>query len=99
ISHNPLYNIPLIANVENYFSIVDNEDIEFYSEIGTWHTSVAQAYGSSSRYAYLTPGGGAQASFYTSLKKSGYYDVNFIVPQTVNSADKALYELIVDGVI
>jgi len=97
--HKPLYKIPLIANVENYFSIVDNEDIGFYSEIGTWHTSVAQAYGSSSRYAYLTPGGGAQASFYTSLKKSGYYDVNFIVPQTVNSADKALYELIVDGVI
>ena len=48
---NPVYKIPFNAVVENYFRIVDNDDTELYSETGTWYTSVAQAYGPSSRYA------------------------------------------------
>ena len=89
----PLFRIPLNADVQNYFRIVDNEDFSNYTETGEWFTSVTQAYGSSSRYAFLQSGGGAKASFNYILNRSGLYDIYEIVPVTVNSADNALYEI------
>jgi hypothetical protein len=89
----PYFRIPLNADVQNYFRIVDNEDFTHYTETGEWFTSVAQAYGNSSRYAFLQSGGGAYAAFTSVLTRSGLYDVYEIVPVTVNSADKALYEI------
>jgi hypothetical protein len=96
---NPFYRIPLSAKVQNYFEIIDNEEFESYNETGEWFTSVTQAYGNSSRYAFISSSGGASAAFNFNLKKSGYYDIFEIVPITVNSADNALYELSIDGVI
>jgi hypothetical protein len=93
---NPIKKIPFIVNVENYFVIIDNDDIENYSETGTWATSVAQAYGPSSRYAYIqsTPNG-PTAAFTFQLNRSGYYDIFEIIPQTINSANNALYKILV----
>jgi len=91
---NPIKKIPFTINVENYFVIIDNDDTGNYSETGTWATSVAQAYGPSSRYAYIqsTPNG-PTAAFNFQLIKSGTYDVFEILPQTVNSANNALYKI------
>ncbi|HEX9251457.1 MAG TPA: T9SS type A sorting domain-containing protein [Ignavibacteriaceae bacterium] len=93
---NSIKKIPFIVNVENYFVIIDNDDIENYSETGTWATSVAQAYGPSSRYAYIqyTPNG-PTAAFTFQLNRSGYYDIFEIIPQTINSANNALYKILV----
>jgi hypothetical protein len=76
--------------------IIDNEDAENYSETGTWATSVAQAYGPSSRYAYIqsTPNG-PTATFKFQLSKSGNYDIFEILPYTENSADNALYKILI----
>ncbi len=93
---NPIKRIPFTVLVENYFVIIDNEDSENYFETGTWATSVAQAYGSSSRYAYIqsTPNG-PTATFTFRLNKSGNYDIFEIIPLTTNSANNALYKIIV----
>lgn len=94
----PVYKIPFSALVQKYFLVVDNDDIGIYSETGTWHTSVTQAYGNSSRYAFIqsTPNG-PSATFTFTLIKSGIYDVFEILPTTVNSANNALYKIISDG--
>ena len=93
---NPIKKIPFTVNVENYFVIIDNEDLGSYCETGTWFTSVAQAYGLSSRYAYIqTTSNGPTATFTFQLSKSGYYDIFEIIPQTVNSANNALYKILV----
>jgi hypothetical protein len=95
---NPYYKIPLIGLIQKYFRILDNEDAGIYSEIGTWFTSVAQAYGSSSRYAPLqSEVNGPSAEFSFQLLKSGYYDIFEIVPQTVNAANNAFYKIMLNG--
>ena len=95
---NPVYKIPFAALVQKYFLVVDNDDAGVYSETGTWHTSVTQAYGNSSRYAMIqsTPNG-PTATFSFTLIKSGLYDIFEILPTTVNSANNALYKIISDG--
>jgi len=93
---NPIKKIPFTVNVENYFVIIDNDDAGSYSETGSWFTSVAQAYGPTSRYAYIqTTSNGPSATFNFSLNRSGFYDVFEIIPQTVNSADNALYNILI----
>ena len=87
----PVWRLPLAAEVKNYFQIADNDDSTSYREEGTWHTSVAQAYGRSSRYTNLTSPAGANATFSLIAGRSGTYDLMFIVPKTVNSANRALY--------
>lgn len=91
---NPIKRIPFTVTVENYFLIIDNDDVENYFETGLWSTSVAQAYGLSSRYAYIqsTPNG-PTATFTFQLNKSGTYDIFEILPYTENSADNALYKI------
>ena len=93
----PQLEIPLSAKVQHYFVIIDNEDAQAYSETGTWATSNAQAYGSSSRYAPLGQNPGAVATFTVNVEKSSYYDLFEIVPTTVNAADHALYQVYLNG--
>ena len=94
----PKITLPVTASVQNYFKIVDNDDSAHYKEYGEWHTSNAQAYGPSSRYAWLNRTPVPYARFTTMLKKSGVYEVSEIVPKTKNATDKALYEISIDGV-
>ena len=95
---NPVYKIPFNVLVENYFRIVDDNDLSIYSETGSWFTSVAQSYGPSSRYAFIqsTPNG-PTAKFTFQLSKSGIYDIYETLPTTINSANNALYIISKDG--
>lgn len=94
----PTAAVLITADVQPYFVVVDNEDSLYYSEEGTWHTSVAQAYGPSSRYAPLNQVPGAKARFQVTLSHEGIYRIFEIVPSTVNGADHALYVLSVEGI-
>lgn len=85
--------VPVNAVVKNYFRIVDNEDNGSYFESGNWATSVAQAWGPTSRFAFLDGSPRAKASFAANLEKSGEYEVMYIVPVTTNSTDKAIYTI------
>ncbi len=87
----PSYALPFAADVQNYFQVVDNGDAGSYQESGAWNTSVAQAYGPSSRYVGVSSSGGAFATYSFTVKRPGSYDLMYIVPTTVNSATKALY--------
>jgi hypothetical protein len=91
-----LVRIPVSGLVSPYFRIVDDEDSTGYTETGDWHTSVAQAYGTRSRYAY--PAAGISATFTAQVRKAGRYDVRILVPTTVNASVRAQYVLSVDGV-
>ncbi|MFC1683565.1 hypothetical protein ACFL0G_05120, partial [Candidatus Zixiibacteriota bacterium] len=93
----PIKPVLVIADVQPYFVVVDNEDLIGYSEEGTWHTSVAQAYGPSSRYAFLNQIPGAKARFQAILSHAGIYRVYEIVPSSVNAIDHALYVLSIEG--
>jgi len=95
----PLIKLPVIAKVEKYFKIIDNEDSVHYQEYGEWFYSVAQAYGETSRYAWLNTTPKPYARFFTRLKKSGVYNLLEIVPKTENASNYALYEIRVDNVI
>jgi hypothetical protein len=88
---NPVYSIAITSDVTNYFRLIDNEETAGYKEFGNWATSVTQIYGSSSRYALLKQSPKAYAVFTTLLREDGYYDIAYIVPKTVNSANSALY--------
>jgi hypothetical protein len=85
--------IPVTAKVVNYFQIIDNDDTSKYKEVGKWYQSVAQAYGPTSRYANPSDGPGNFAYFTTTLKKTGLYDIQIIVPKTVNASVRARYVL------
>jgi hypothetical protein len=93
-----IYPVPFVVDVESYFKLVDNEDLSNYFESGVWQTSVAQAYGASSRYAYLGQSPPAYAAFSATLKRSGMYYIEEIVPATVNAAKHALFILYKDNI-
>ena len=97
----PIYKIPFVVNVVNYFTIADNEDANNYEETGTWYNSVAQAFGNSSRYAYIqNTSNGPTATFTVKVIKNGIYNIYEILPKTVNSADNALYKIsVLDSLI
>jgi hypothetical protein len=95
----PLIQLPVSAEMIPYFHTIDNEDVAEYEEFGTWYTSVANIYGPTSRYTWLNANPLASARFYTTLKKSGTYDVQQIVPKTENSTDDALYEIYIAGTL
>lgn len=88
---NPVVSISFMAEAANYFRIVDNEETADYKEFGVWAKSVAQAFGSSSRFANLNQSPKAYAVFTTNVADKGFYDVSFTVPKTVNASNKALY--------
>jgi hypothetical protein len=89
----PILAVPVTANVVGYFAVVDNGDSTGYEEYGTWYYSNAQAYGGSSRYAPTMTGRGAYARYSTTLKKSGGYDLQMIVPSTKNASTRGKYVL------
>ncbi|NQV41771.1 MAG: T9SS type A sorting domain-containing protein [Candidatus Marinimicrobia bacterium] len=91
----PDLDIVITANVQYPFYVVDNEQTDSYSETGEWFTSVAQAWGLSSRYSWLNSG--ASASFRLEPEEPSYYEISYIVPTTINSSDNALYLLKIDG--
>ncbi len=93
----PLIKLLVSADVTNYFHSIDNEEIDQYEEFGSRHTSVATIYGPTSRYSYLNTTPLASARFYTTLAKSGTYEILEIVPSTVNSTNDALYEVYIAG--
>ena len=95
----PNYSVPLNANVQSFFVIIDNEDSLYYKEEGTWHYSNAQAYGPTSRYSFLSKGPGANASFRSTLNRSGVYEIFEIVPSTVNATNHAVYVLSISNVV
>jgi hypothetical protein len=94
----PRLTVPVTARVQNYFLIVDNEDSLHYAEFGQWHYSVAQAYGPTSRYAWLNQTPRAYATFTARLEVPGIYDVFEIVPTTKNSTNHAVYVVSVAGI-
>ncbi len=96
--NNPVYSLEYTAQVEQYFKIIDNEDSAFYQESGQWHYSSAFGYGGTSRYAFLNQNPPAFSIFSAELKKSGIYDIEQIIPTTVNAAKQALYILSIGGV-
>ena len=85
------------AEVMTYFHTIDNEDQDEYEEYGEWHTSNANIYGPTSRYAWLNRTPLASARFHTKLKQSGMYDIYEIVPSTVNATNDALYKIMVNA--
>ncbi|MFC2084997.1 hypothetical protein ACFLS9_08075 [Bacteroidota bacterium] len=95
----PNISVPFYADITGYFEITDNEDSLYYEEYGIWNYSVAQAYGSTSRYAYLNSATEPFARFSAVLKKSGVYEIFEIVPKTENASNNALYEFRIDNVI
>jgi hypothetical protein len=90
-----LTQITVSGIARDYFAIVDDRDSLAYLETGSWSFSVAQAYGSTSRYAY--PAVGVSATFTFRPKKSGLYEILSIVPTTVNASLRARYLLVVNG--
>ncbi len=96
----PVLSIPLTAKVVPYFQIADNDDATKYKEFGTWATSSAPAaYGLSSRYSFLPTAPGTYAIYSMTLKKSGVYDLQIIVPKTVNASTRARYQLRIGSTI
>ena len=93
----PEKRVVIKAQGMNYFTIVDNENADHYAESGDWQTSNAQAFGISSRYAFLYRSPKPWAEFSAVLQKSGLYEISIIVPKTVNAAENALYEISVEG--
>jgi len=83
------------GNVVHYFAIVDDRDSLSYNESGAWNFSVARAYGPTSRYAYPAPG--VSASFVAHLTRSGVYQIQEIVPTTINASVRARYVLRLSG--
>ncbi|MGA9120165.1 MAG: T9SS type A sorting domain-containing protein, partial [Bacteroidota bacterium] len=88
--------MPVQGNVVEYFAIVDDRDSLSFAESGAWSFSVAKAYGTTSRYAYPAPG--VSATFHVILQKTGVYQIQEIVPTTVNASVRSRYVLSVDGV-
>jgi hypothetical protein len=93
----PLVQIPVIADVQPYFVIVDNEDSLHYQETGRWFYSNAQALGPTSRYSFLSDGPGARARFVAMLSEGGEYGIHEILPKTANATLRARYELVING--
>jgi hypothetical protein len=94
----PIAPVLVTADVQPYFVVVDNEDSLDYVEEGTWHTSVAQAYGPSSRWAPLHQVPGAKAHFQATLSQQGIYRIYEIVPNTANATNYVLYVLSIEGI-
>jgi hypothetical protein len=79
--------------------VADNEDVSKYKEFGPWSTSNAQAYGASSRYSPLPTAAGTCVIYSMTLKKTGVYDIQIIVPKTVNASTRAKYQLRIGSTI
>ncbi len=96
---NPTVIIPVVASASSFFKIVDNDEGTGYRESNhTWFASVATSWGPTSRCVYLKDNYGAHADFTETLKFSGSYDIQYIVPRTENATNNACYVILIDGV-
>jgi hypothetical protein len=93
--HHAQTTIAVNGIAREYFTIVDDRDSLSYTETGAWSFSNARAYGTTSRYAY--PAANVSATFASSPKKAGVYEMLSIVPTTVNASPRARYLLSVNG--
>jgi hypothetical protein len=93
----PKLSLPVTAKIVNYFTAIDNEDPTHYREFGTWYYSNDQAYGPTSRYAFTVNDPRVFAVFTSTLAKSGLYDIQMIVPNSVNASTRAKYVLSISG--
>jgi len=97
----PIVDIPVSVHAMSFFKLVDNEDPAGYIEYGNgWFTSTATAYGPTSRCVFISSSGNASykhADFTKTLNMSGTYDIQYIVPKTVNAHNRADYIIMVDG--
>ena len=89
----PVTAIPLAATVLTYLAVVDNDSPSGYLETGTWFYSVAWAYGNTSRYIPVSSAKGAIANFSQTIPLEGLYNIQEIVPKTVNASRHAKYIL------
>ena len=89
--------IPVVVFGKGPFIIVDNEE-DAYSEQGDWRTSVAQAYGASSRYVFITPNNATAKATYAFLaEERGWQVLSYLVPAAENSALRARYHATVNN--
>ena len=96
---NPTVVIPVVASATSFYKLVDNDEGTGYRESShAWFTSVATSWGPTSRCIYINGNVGAYADFTKTLKFSGSYDIQFIVPKTVNATNNACYVILIDGV-
>jgi hypothetical protein len=84
----PVLRLPFMVRFMDYWADFDNDDSASYEEAGVWHNSSVEAWGSTSRFSQS---GTARATHSGTLDRSGYYDLSFIVPTTVNAATRAGY--------
>lgn len=91
--------IPVSAIVETVVRILDNEDPKVYRESGVWSTSVATAYGASSRISYLNTGPGQYAAYRTSVSREGFYNIFQLIPSSTNASDRALVTVSQGGAV
>jgi len=98
-ANEPVKKIGFSADVKTYFLVLDNEDSLHYFESGEWNTSNSQAFGVSSRYSWLKRTPSAFAKFATRLDFQGLYDIEFIVPKTVNASNHTLYKIAINNVV
>lgn len=77
------------------FAVVDDGG-SGYAEAGDWRTSSAQAYGRTSRFAYVGPAG-PRVTFSLVAPAAGLYAVEFVVPDSENAAVRADYAVRVAG--
>ena len=91
---NQVFVIPVQAYGKGPFQLVDNEDSEQYEESGPWNYSVAQAYGSSSRWVMISAANReAFARYHFTIGTSGRYALSYIIPAAENSALRARYDV------
>lgn len=94
----PVMEIPVEGFGKGPFAVTDNEDDERYTETGDWQTSVAQAYGSSSRFVNIREANrDARAEYVISVEKEAWHVASFLVPSAENSAIRALYQIHVNN--
>jgi hypothetical protein len=93
----PVTAIPVAATVLTYLAVVDNENSSGYREGGTWYYSNAWAYGKTSRYIPVSSAKGAYAQFSQAILLDGWYNIQEIVPKTVNASRHAKYLLRMNG--
>ncbi|WP_412068851.1 T9SS type A sorting domain-containing protein [Rubrivirga sp. IMCC43871] len=90
----PERRVPVEVEFLDTFVLVDDAD-PGYAERGDWRTSSAEAYGPTSRFAFLASA--PQATFAFTAPDAGVYAVETIVPASTNAVLRADYAVRVGG--
>lgn len=93
----PPLRVPVKVDGKGEFVLSDN-DGPGYRESGDWRRSVAQVYGTTSRYVSISSNNrDAHAEFTLSPAQEAWHAVSFVVPAAENSALRARYHVVTDG--